>query len=98
VDGVLLVVDAHNSHRGALAQAREQLEQSGANVMGAVMNNFDATKAKKYGNRYDGRYYPYGYRYGYAYGRYGYGGDAADVGNGAAALGQAPLTREPGSR
>ena len=81
-DGVLLVIDAHNSHRGALAAARDQLEQSGATILGAVMNNFDPARAKKYGSRYYGRYSPYGYRYSYAYGGYGYGGEPAP-GNGA---------------
>ncbi len=74
VDGVLVVVDAHESHRGALVHARDQLEQAGANVVGAVMNNFEQSKAKKYGSRYYGGYYSYGYRYGYGgygYGRYG---------------------------
>jgi Mrp family chromosome partitioning ATPase len=95
VDGVLLVVDAHRTHRGALAQVREQLEQSGASVVGAIMNNFDPAKAKMYRGRNYGRYYPYGYRYSYSYGgRYGYAGEP-DNGSTAA---QVPLgTVEPRS-
>lgn len=77
-DAVVLVVDAHGTHRGALAHAREQLESAGANLVGAIMNDFDPSKAKAYGSRYYGRYYyPYGYRYSYGYGggRYGYGAE-----------------------
>ena len=95
-DGVLLVIDAHNSHRGALAQARDQLEQSGATVLGAVMNNFDPARAKKYGSRYYGRYFPGGYRYSYSYGGYGYAGEVAENGSGGRGA-QLPATREPGS-
>src|SRR5207237_6293898 len=46
VDGVLFVVDADNTHRGAVIQAREQLEQVGASVIGGVLNNFDPSKAR----------------------------------------------------
>lgn len=66
VDGVLLVADSERTSRGAVAHAREQLDQAGAMVFGAVLNNFDPAKARAY--RYAG-YYPYQYRYL----RYGYG-------------------------
>jgi capsular exopolysaccharide synthesis family protein len=66
VDGVLLVADSDRTSRGAVAHAREQLEQVGAVVFGAALNNFDPAKARAY--RYAG-YYPY--QYGYL--RYGYG-------------------------
>ena len=79
-DGVLLVVDAHGTHRGALLHTREQLDQSGANMIGAIMNDFDPAKARAYGNRYYGRYYyPYSYTYG---GRYGYAAYSAEPENG----------------
>jgi succinoglycan biosynthesis transport protein ExoP len=68
VDGVLFVADAEGTSRGAVAHARESLEQVGAPLLGSVLNNFDPTKVSGY--------YHYGsYRYGrYGYGRYGYGG------------------------
>ena len=40
-DGVLMVADARTTARGALAHAREQLQQVGANIVGGVLNNFD---------------------------------------------------------
>jgi capsular exopolysaccharide synthesis family protein len=70
VDGVLLMTEADETMRGAAAHAREQLEQVGANVIGAVLNNFDASKAK---------YYAYGGRYGY---RYHYGPEPTPEQNG----------------
>ena len=70
VDGVLFVADSENTSRGAVGQAREQLDQVAANVIGAVFNNYDPARASAYG------YYGYGRRYAY----YGYGatGDGAD--------------------
>jgi len=38
-DGVLLVVDAQNTRRGALRQSVRLLEAVGANILGTVMNN-----------------------------------------------------------
>jgi succinoglycan biosynthesis transport protein ExoP len=58
VDGVLVVADAQATSRAAVAAARNQLEQVGATLMGAVLNNFDPSKAKAY---------PYYYRYQYRY-------------------------------
>jgi capsular exopolysaccharide synthesis family protein len=64
VDGVLMVADSDRTSRSAVAHAREQLEQVGAVVFGAVLNNFDPAKARAY--RYAGYYPQYGYlRYGY---------------------------------
>jgi capsular exopolysaccharide synthesis family protein len=68
-DGVLLVVDAENTHRGAVVQARGQLDQVGAPLIGAVLNNFDPAKARasyygyygSYWQRYRGGYYGAGY-------------------------------------
>lgn len=55
-DGVLMVADARTTPRGALAHAREQLEQVGANVVGGVLNNFDPSRARYY-SHYHGSYY-----------------------------------------
>lgn len=53
-DGVLLVLDAQKTRKGALRESMRGLEAVGANVLGAVMNN--VKKSKK------GSYY-YGYEY-----------------------------------
>src|SRR5205814_2901115 len=66
VDGVLFVADSEATTRGAVSHAREQLEQVGAPILGAVLNNFDPSKGRSY-------YYPYYYPYRSRYGRYGYG-------------------------
>lgn len=55
-DGVLVVADAQTTTSGALARAREQLEQVGANVVGCIFNNFDASRARYY-SYYHGSYY-----------------------------------------
>lgn len=55
-DGVLIVADARATARGALAHAREQLEQVGATILGGVLNNFDASRAR-YSSHYHGSYY-----------------------------------------
>ncbi len=57
-DGVLIVADASSTTRGALAHAREQLEQVSANVIGGILNNLDQSSAK---------YYPSYYRSYYSY-------------------------------
>ena len=72
VDGVLLVADAQATTRGAVTGARNQLEQVGAVLIGAVLNNFDPSKAKTQ---------PYYYRYQYRY-AYRYGGGGESQGNG----------------
>jgi succinoglycan biosynthesis transport protein ExoP len=58
VDGVLYVADANATTRGTIAQASDQLEQVGARTIGAVLNNFDPSRATSYS---------YGYRYSYQY-------------------------------
>ena len=55
-DGVLMVADARTTARGALAHAREQLQQVGANIVGGVLNNFDPSRARYY-SHYHGAYY-----------------------------------------
>ncbi|MGH2652962.1 MAG: polysaccharide biosynthesis tyrosine autokinase [Actinomycetota bacterium] len=62
-DAVVMVADAEHTSRGALSHARKQLDQVRAEVIGAVLNNLDPTKARMYPY-----YYRYYYRYGYQYG------------------------------
>ena len=57
-DAVLLVADADRATQASVAQARVQLDQVNAKVVGAVLNNFDLSKA---------RAYPYYYQYYYTY-------------------------------
>jgi Mrp family chromosome partitioning ATPase len=52
-DGVLLVVDAQSTGKGAVREGLRALEAVDANVLGTVMNNIKRGK----GNRY----YGYGY-------------------------------------
>ena len=47
-DGVIIVSDATRSSRAALVQAKAQLENVGASVVGAVYNNFDPNQALVY--------------------------------------------------
>jgi capsular exopolysaccharide synthesis family protein len=58
VDGTLFVVDADTASRSATVQARDQLENAGARVIGAVFNRFDPSQAGGY---------PYYYYYYYHY-------------------------------
>lgn len=53
-DGVLLVLDAQNTRKGALRQGMQSLEAVGANVLGIVMNNFGASGGN---SRYGGYTY-----------------------------------------
>lgn len=59
-DGVLMVADAEATHRTAVQQARRQLDQVDARVLGAVLNNFDPGRAAAY-SYYYGYYYYGGY-------------------------------------
>jgi receptor protein-tyrosine kinase len=52
VDGVLLVVRATRTDRGAVEQAVHQLGLVGANIVGTVLNDPEGT-ASRYGNYYD---------------------------------------------
>lgn len=71
-DGVLFVVRAEQSERGAVIHAMDQLSYVKANVIGFVFNGVTSETKKGYGKY---RYQMYR-RYGYhgKYGRYGYGG------------------------
>lgn len=70
-DGVLFVVRAEQSERGAVIHAMEQLEYAKAKVIGFVFNGMNSESGSGYGKY---RYKKYGrYGYGkYGYGRYGY--------------------------
>lgn len=48
VDGVLLVVDAGRTRLAAVAEAKYRLEQVGARIIGAVLNNFESTMPGRY--------------------------------------------------
>lgn len=69
-DGVLFVVRAKRTERGAVICGMEQLEYAGANVIGFVFNGMTSETTKGYGKYRYRRYAAYG-RYG-KYGRYGY--------------------------
>jgi tyrosine-protein kinase len=47
-DSVLFIADATRATAGAIAQARQQLDQVNARLIGAVLNNFDPTKSRAY--------------------------------------------------
>ena len=55
-DGVLLVTDATKTSSGAVRQAREQLDQVGAVVVGGVLQNFDPSKSPVYAARFETPY------------------------------------------
>ena len=74
VDAVLFAADSEKTTRGAVQQARQQLEQVNAQVIGAIYNNFDPSKAKAS---------PYYYQYYYTYQQYA----PAEAGNGRARSG-----------
>lgn len=42
-DGVLFVADAESARRAVVAEARDQLEQVGATVLGGILNNVDSS-------------------------------------------------------
>jgi non-specific protein-tyrosine kinase len=63
VDAALFIGDAEYSTRGAVTQARTQLDQVDAKVIGGVLNNFDPSKA-----RLSPYYYSYYYQYQYGNG------------------------------
>lgn len=58
-DGVLFVTDATKTSAGSVAQAREQLDQVGARIIGGVLQNFDPSKSSAYTAHVDT---PYSYR------------------------------------
>jgi polysaccharide biosynthesis transport protein len=52
VDAVLMVVGAGNANLEELRRAKEQLEQTSAPVIGAVLNRFDGQSNQPYGGYY----------------------------------------------
>lgn len=59
VDGILLVARCGTTKRASFGQAHEHLQQLGAPLLGAVLTNFDASKAQAHlvaGVRYQYRY------------------------------------------
>lgn len=63
-DGVLFLVRANHSERGAVIHAVEQLEYAKAKILGFVLNDIGMEKTHYYGGH---RYHHYGYGYGYGY-------------------------------
>ena len=61
-DGVLFVIRAGRSERGAVIHAVEQLEYAKAKIIGFVLNCIDRTDGNSHYKKY--RYSDY-YRYGY---------------------------------
>lgn len=74
VDGVLLVARADETTKQALALARKKLDDVNANVLGVILNDYNA-REHSYGNGY---YYSYSYRY-KSYGGYGKRGDTGKI-------------------
>lgn len=63
-DGCVLIVNYNTTRRRELAEAKNQMEQSGCPVLGCVINKvtFDTLSAKKYYNKgYYNHYYKSGY-------------------------------------
>lgn len=63
-DGVLFLVRANLTERGAVIHAVEQLEYAKAKILGFVLNDVNMEKTR-YGNYRYKRYRRYGYGYGY---------------------------------
>jgi capsular exopolysaccharide synthesis family protein len=59
VDGTIFVMNAEHASRSALIQARDQLDNAGANIVGAVFNNFDPGRSSSYPYTYHDYYYQY---------------------------------------
>ena len=68
VDGVILVARADETTKQALNISKKNLQDVNANILGVVLNDFNA-RAHAYGGGYYRSYYRgYSYRYGYGYG------------------------------
>lgn len=66
VDGTILVISHNEVNRNTVIAAKEQLEASNANIIGAVLNKYDSKATSgDYSNYYS--YYSYD-NYGYGYG------------------------------
>jgi len=71
---VILVARADSTTRSAVVRARAQLQKVGTNLVGGVLNAFEASKARTYP-------YSYSYTYRYAY-EYTTNGDGEPNGSG----------------
>ena len=78
-DGVLFLVRANHSERGAVIHAVEQMEYAKAKILGFALNDVEAEKTPFGHGKYRGTYYGrYGYgKYGYS--RYGYSNQNQDA-------------------
>jgi polysaccharide biosynthesis transport protein len=61
-DGVVIVADARNTTRAALARVRHELSSVGVPIVGAILNRLGPAQAKRYPDQY-GAYYSSSYRY-----------------------------------
>jgi tyrosine-protein kinase len=61
-DGVVIVADARNTTRAALARVRHELSSVGVPIVGAILNRLGPGQAKRYPDQY-GAYYSSSYRY-----------------------------------
>ncbi len=66
VDGVILIAESGRTHRAALMRTRAILENSGARILGVVLNKLDMRRESYYGYGYGNYYYS-------QYGKYPYG-------------------------
>jgi non-specific protein-tyrosine kinase len=55
VDGVIVVADASKSHRSSLEFMSAQLQRTGGQLIGGILNNLDPSDSKKYASY--GKYY-----------------------------------------
>ena len=56
-DGVLIVVDPRRVERGLIEQARQEIQLTGAPVIGVVVNRYDPRRFRRYGSAYVYRYH-----------------------------------------
>jgi succinoglycan biosynthesis transport protein ExoP len=61
-DGVVIVADARNTTRAALARVRNELSSVGVPIVGAILNRLGPAQAKRSPDQY-GAYYSSAYRY-----------------------------------
>lgn len=72
LDGVIMVVDTTNNSYKLARRMKQQLEKSGAKILGVVLNRVDFKDKGGYYGKVYGYDDDYGYGYGHGYG-YGYG-------------------------
>ncbi len=99
VDGVIVVADASKSHRSSLEFMSAQLQRSGGQLIGGILNNLDPSDSKKYASygKYYRSYYQGADRYKLA-GDQGYGYDVPPMptnGNGSATNGAGDSNGSP---